>query len=69
MCNGIEMVGDTYSLNTTLCWVDYIICSYLRPMTIHTGLSLVSAKTDNYCVRTLLKFNLKIEVNYDGNES
>ena len=20
-CNGVEMVGDTYSLNMTLCWV------------------------------------------------
>ena len=22
-CNGVEMAGDTYSLNTTLCWVYY----------------------------------------------
>ena len=24
-CNGVEMVGDTNLLNTTLCWVEYDI--------------------------------------------
>ena len=27
-CNGVGMVGDTYSLNTTLCWVHVVYVMY-----------------------------------------
>ena len=27
-CNGVEMAGDTYSLNTTLCWVSTVMITF-----------------------------------------
>ena len=56
-CNGVEMVGDTYSLNTTLCWV--LFCFYPRHCQIHIYIYTSMAPTIRLEAYMFLSIHIK----------